>query len=461
LVLAAFCPLATLLAPAAGWMLMSGTALGAPPPAPPSTVGVMAVHRRAVTSSANYIGRIQAIDRVALVPRVTAYLEKRLFDEGAEVKKGDLLYVLEQGPFQAQVLAQQGTLAQAQANVINARVNFQRQAALLKTPAGQQQAYDNAQATAQSGAASVLTAQGNLQSAQIQLAYTEIRAPVDGRITSTAVNQGNVVSPTSGTLATIVTQDPMYVVFPAATRDVLTLQKKYEASGGLGQAAIRMTLGDGTRYDHDGHLDYVSPSVSNETDTITLRATVPNPTRGQNGATGLTSRELVDGEFVTVTVQDPHPVEHLVIPRSAVLSDQQGDYVFTVAAQNTAKRTNVKLGETVGTDAVVLSGLSEGQQVIVDGIQTVHDGAKVQPAAPQPVVADPDPAEGDGDGGGQKGSAKATSTGGVENSSTPGGLGMQPGGAQNAVPGSQGAKDQAAATHGNATPAAGASPSQR
>ena len=388
----------------------------------PLTVGVAPVRRRPVTASTEYIGRIQSIDRVALIARVTAYLDKRLFKEGSEVKKGDLLYVLEQGPFQAQVLAQQGTLAQAQANVVNARVNFQRQAELLKTPAGQKQAYDNAQETAQSGAASVLTAQGNLQSAQIQLGYTEIRAPVDGRITATSVNEGNVVSPSSGTLAVIGTQDPMYVLFSVATRDVLALQKKYQGtSGGFGQVAIKLTLGDGSQYDHDGQLDYVAPTVSTQTDTITLRATVANPTRGSSGPSGLTTRELVDGEFVTVTVQDPHPVEQLVVPRAAVLSDQQGDYVFTVGAQHKAQRLNLKLGETIGTDAVVLSGATEGQDIIVDGIQKVHDGAVVSPAAPQAVAADPEAP----------------------------------------APASQGTKNSAAAAQGSPSPAAGAAPAQR
>ena len=469
LALAALLPLGLSLVAAVGRTVI-GAAVAAPAGAPPPpAVGVMAVHSQPVTSSAQYIGRIQAIDRVALVPRVTAYLDRRLFEEGAEVKKGDLLYVLEQGPFQAQVLAQQGALAQAQANVVNARVNFQRQAELLRTPAGQKQAYDNASETAQSGAANVLTAQGNLQSAQIQLGYTEIRAPVDGRITSTAVNEGNVVSTSSGALATIVTQDPMYVVFPAATRDVLALQRKYQDSGGLGQAAVKLTLGDGSSYDHDGHLDYVSPTVANETDTITLRATVANPQRGHGaGGNGLTSRELVDGEFVTVTLQDPHPVQHLVIPRAAVLSDQQGDYAFTVDAQHHARRVNLKLGDIVGTESVVLSGLTEGEGVIVDGLQRVHDGGVVSPAAPQPVVADPDATQGQQSGAARNAVSGGSATGGPADTGAPGSgrNAGQPSGqtgiGQTGVGqgGSQAARDQAASRGSPSPPAPSASPSQ-
>lgn len=182
----------------------------------------------------------------------------------------------------------------------------------------------------------------------------------------------------------------MYLTFPVASRDVLSMQKKYAAQGGLAAVAIKLQLGDGTDYDHDGVLDYVSPTVSTNTDTITLRATVPNPKRDTSAAaSGLTSRELVDGEFVTVTVQDPHPVEQLVVPRAAVLSDQQGDYVYAVDAQHKAQRASVTLGESSGTSVVVVSGLQDGQQIVVDGLQRVHLGQPVTPAAPQQAMPDP------------------------------------------------------------------------
>ncbi|WP_428377698.1 efflux RND transporter periplasmic adaptor subunit [Lichenicoccus sp.] len=385
-----------ILSRAAPAVLLACAALGATgdravaqgaPPAP--AVGVTEVRSQPVTSVSQFIGRIQAVDSVALVARVTAFLERRLFTEGADVKKGDLLYVLEQGPFQAQVLAQQGALAQAQANIRYASLSLQRQQALLHTPAGQQSNLDNAVATAKGNAGAVLTAQGNLQSAQINLAYTEIRAPVDGRITETAVNEGNVVSPTSGTLATIVTQDPMYVEFPVATRDVVTLQKKYAALGGLGAARVHVMLTNGDTYDKAGKLDYVSPTVAANTDTIPLRATIANPERGGGDQGGVGSRQLVNGEFVTVQITDPHPVMSMIVPSAAVLSDQQGNYVFTLDAQNKAQRSNVKLGPLNGAQQVVESGLREGDRVIVDGVQRVHAGLQVQPEAPQAVVADP------------------------------------------------------------------------
>ena len=360
----------------------------------PPTVGVATVHSAPVTSTSQFFGRIQAIDSVALIARVTGYLDKRLFNGGEDVKQGQLLYLLEQGPFQAQVLAQQGNLAQAKANVRNASLSLKRQQALLHTPAGQQSNLDNAIATQGSSAGAVLTAEGNLQAAQINLGYTEIRSPIDGRISATSVNPGNVVGPTSGTLATVVSQDPMYVIFPVATREVVSLQKKFAAFGGLASAKIEMRLTDGTTYDKTGTLDYVAPTVSTNTDTITLRATVPNPERDGGDKGGVSSRELVDGAFVTVLITDPHPVVSILIPRAAVLSDQQGDYVYVVDAHNQAQRADVKLGQTMKANQVVLSGLKDGQTIIVDGLQRVHTGAKVKPTAPEAGVGDPDAAGG-------------------------------------------------------------------
>lgn len=358
---------------------------------PPAAVGVMEVHRAPVIETSEYVGRIQAVDSVALVPRITGFLEQRLFIEGSEVTKGQLLYVIEQPPYQAQVEANQGTLQQAQAQAQFANVQFQRQQNLLNTPAGQRSTYDQALATARSDAAQVLSAEANLKTAQINLGYTEIRAPIDGRITETSVNPGNVVSPTSGTLATIVSQDPMYVEFPIAERDLLQLRNRYGTQGGLAALQIRLRLNTGSIYDQPGKLDYVSPTVSTTTDTITLRATVPNPKRGQpaggsangaaNGGTG--DRQLINGEFVTVLLQAPQPISLVTIPQSAVLSDQQGSYVFALGSDNVAHRRNVHLGQQTGTEVAVLSGLDDGTRIVTEGLQRVHEGGKVVPGAPQ------------------------------------------------------------------------------
>ena len=183
------------------------------PSAGPPAVGVVRAERQQITESEEFIGRVQAIGRVALVARVSAFLEKRLFVEGAEVKQGDLLYVLEQPPFQAQVDADQAEVDQLVAQHRNAELTLQRAQYLLKTPAGQQSNVDSALASERALAAQIEGAKAQLRVAEINLGYTEIRAPIEGKISSTSVTEGNVVSPTSGTLATIVSQDPMYVIF--------------------------------------------------------------------------------------------------------------------------------------------------------------------------------------------------------------------------------------------------------
>ncbi len=363
-------------------------ALAQAPSGKPPAVGVVQARKVGITQTSEFVGRIQAIDRVALVSRVTAFLEQRLFTEGSEVRKGDLLYKLEQPPFQAAVESAQGAVGQQQAQLQNATITLGRAQSLLNTPAGQRSTVDDATASQRSYAAQVLTAQAQLQTAQINLNYTEIKAPIDGRISATAVTEGNVVSPSSGTLATVVSQDPEYVVFPIALRDLLDLRAKYASKGGYNAVVIRLRLPNGEIYGQTGKLDYSSPTVSTNTDTVTLRADIANPVLPNTTIGQLKLHELVDGEFVTVLVEGAQPIEVLQIPRAAVLSDQQGDYVYTVDGDNKAQQTRVQLGQSDGTNASVMSGLADGQSVVVDGVQRVHAGQAVSPGpanAPPPT----------------------------------------------------------------------------
>jgi biotin carboxyl carrier protein len=202
-------------------------------PAGPPAVGVVAAAYRPMAESTEINGRVQAEQRVDLVARVTAFLNEQLFVEGAEVKKGDLLYRLERAPFEADVEVKQAAVAEAEAQLENANVALDRAAELVKRGAGTQVTLDNARATQRTTAAQLKAAQAQLRQSQINLDYTEIRSPIDGRIGRTSVTIGNVVGPTSGTLATIVSADPMYVVFPVAMRRVLELRDRYVDKGGF------------------------------------------------------------------------------------------------------------------------------------------------------------------------------------------------------------------------------------
>lgn len=351
-------------------------ALAQPRGGPPPAVGVVAAKQQAITQSSEYIARIQATNRVNLVARVAAYLDEVLFTDGAEVKKGQLLYRLEQGPFQAEVHAREASIAQFKAQLRNAEIVLQRAQALLKTPAGQQATVDTALAAQDALKAQIMGAEAQLQQARINLDYTEIRAPIDGKIGRTAITAGNYVNPGSGTLVSIVSQDPMYIVFPVSTRTVIELQQR--AGGKAGALTIRVRLPDGTLYDQPGKLDFIDNSVSGNTDTMVLRGVVPNP-----------RRLLVDGELVQALLQDVKPTEALAVPRAAVLADQQGDYVFVVDKDNKVEKRPVKLGQSTPALAAVTSGLSEGENVVVDGIQRVRPGLVVSPGPAAQQVAPP------------------------------------------------------------------------
>ena len=369
--------------------VLSAGAKAQPAPGGPPAVGVVRAEKQQITQSNEFVGRIQSIGRVSLVARVTAFLEKREFVEGAEVKKGDLLYRLEQPPFQAQVDANQATVAQLEAQHNFAAQQLARSQYLIKTPAGQQQQVDQDISNERSLAAQAASAKAQLNIAEINLGYTEIRAPIDGKISATAVTEGNVVSPTSGTLATLVSQDPMYVNFPVAVRTALELRDKYVPKGGFEAVVIRLRLPTGKISNQVGHLDYVSPTVDQNTDTIALRGVVPNPVVIDAKPGQPTVRELTDQEFVTVLLEGVQPVEVLAIPRAAVLSDQQGDFVYIVDAQHRAQVRRIQLGQSTPTTAVIVSGVRDGELVISEGVQRVRPGEVVSPgpASPPPSAA--------------------------------------------------------------------------
>jgi membrane fusion protein (multidrug efflux system) len=354
------------------------------PGGPPPAVGVVRAAEKPIIESNSFVGRVQSTDRVALVARVTAFLEDRHFTEGTEVKKGDLLYTLEQPPFQADVQAKQAAVAQADAQLQNATIALNRAQQLLNTPAGQRSTYDDALATQRSDAAQLLAAQANLKQSQINLSYTQIYAPISGLIGRTSVTIGNVVSPSSGTLDTIVSQDPMYVLFPIPVRTALDLRDKYASKGGFSAVVIKLQLPNGKMYGQEGKLDFVNNSIDQSTDTIMLRGSIPNPPLpgAQPGLPGY--RELADGEFVNVILEGVQPVEVLAVPRVAVLSDQQGNYVYVVGGDNKVERRAIQLGQSTPTTASVTGGLKEGEMVIVDGLQKVRPGMAVQPGPASP-----------------------------------------------------------------------------
>lgn len=368
------------------FLIIGTSAAAAQPAAPPPAVGVVKAEKKPITETNTFIGRIQAINHVNVVARVTAFVDSVAFKDGQEVKKGDMLYRLERPPFEADLEAKQAVAAQMQAQLANANAALDRAKALLNTPAGLRSNYDAALATQGSYAAQLEGAKAAVKQSRINLDYTNITSPIDGKIGRTAITPGNVVSPSSGTLVTIVSQDPMYVLFPVSVAAAINLRKRYVPIGGFNAVVVRITLPDGRLYKQVGKLTFVNNTIDPQTDTLTLRATISNPPILDSANQQSVVRELFDGEFVTVSLEGVAPVEVLAIPREAVLTDQRGDYVYVVDAQGKAERRDIKLGQSTPTTASVLSGLKPGELVIAEGIQRVRSGEPVMagPVTPGP-----------------------------------------------------------------------------
>ncbi len=333
-------------------------------PAPQAVpVTVVAAGKQPVTQGTEFVGRVEAIQKVDVQARVSGYLVSVDFTEGSTVKEGDRLYTIDQAPFQAALQQARGTLLQAQAQLTNAGLQRRRAEELVKTSATSVATRDQRVAEEQTAQGQAMAADAALQTAAINLSYTVITAPIAGRIGRTAITKGNLVTPQTGTLTTIVSQDPVYVTFPVSQREFLRVEHgtQLETAGLL----VRVQLADGTPYPEPGRINFVNVTVDKSTDTVLVRATVPNP-RGT----------LVDGQFLRLRVEGDQPADMLVIPQAALLLDQQGAYVFVVDGGKAVVR-RLKTGEEIGRNVVVKDGLQEGDQVIVGGISLLRPGVPV------------------------------------------------------------------------------------
>ncbi|MCL2713129.1 MAG: efflux RND transporter periplasmic adaptor subunit [Alphaproteobacteria bacterium] len=354
-----------------------------PGPMGPPKVGVITVESKPVIDHSEFSGRVQSTDRVALIARVTAFMEKQLFRDGADVKKGELLYVLERGPFEADLENRKGLLAQQEAQAELANLTLTRAQQLLDRQAGPQSTVDSALAAQRSAQAQIASARAQVAQAQINLDYTEIRSPIEGRINRTSLTVGNVVGPTSGTLATVVSQDPMYVVFPMPVRALREMREKSADKGGLNAVEVRLRLANGRLYEKSGKINFVDTTVAQDTDSIMVRAVIANPPLAGGAALG---RELINDEFVTVVIESAMPQSLPSIPRAVVMADQQGDYVYVLDARNVVTQRRIRRGASTPRFAAVEEGLKEGDVVILEGVQRVRPGMEV---APQPAAAIP------------------------------------------------------------------------
>jgi membrane fusion protein (multidrug efflux system) len=305
--------------------------------------------------------------------RITGFLEQVLFKEGDMIKEGAALYTIEKGLFDAAVKQAEGALERSKAAKILTEVQLQRAEDLLAKASGTAVARDQALAADQQAQGTILIDEANLNTARINLGYTDITSPITGKVGKTSLTKGNVITPDSPPLTVIVSQDPMYVTFPVSQRD---FQKaRAGGKGDVSDIKVRLRFADDTVYDQPGQINFVNVTVDRATDTVMLRAAFPNP-----------NSTLVDGQLVRVTLESGKPDEKVVIPQGALIADQQGVYVFVVENDKaTIKR--VKPGGESGTNIVIDEGLSGGELVIVEGLQSIRPGAQVRATPVQPVAS--------------------------------------------------------------------------
>ncbi|HJS32807.1 MAG TPA: efflux RND transporter periplasmic adaptor subunit, partial [Alphaproteobacteria bacterium] len=290
---------------------------------PPPAVGVVAVERREMSIGVDFTGRVEAIDKVELRARVQGFLDKRQFTEGQTVKEGELLFIIEKDQYQAQVEQQKADVARAEAEAVNAAQQLQRGRELLRNNNISAATVDERAAREGVARAQVQQSKAALREAEINLGYTDIHAPIAGRIGRSTYTVGAFVGPESGTLATVVRQDPVYVAFPVTQRMLTEIRRRQAAGEAEQRLVAKVRLADGKFHPHPGKLSFVDVQVDRGTDTVIVRAEVPN-----------SEGFLVDGQFVTVVIEREQAEKVLVIPASAVQADQAGTFVLAVDNEN-------------------------------------------------------------------------------------------------------------------------------
>jgi len=339
------------------------------PGRPPPLVTVAPVTEQDVNPPTEYVGHVEAIQSVYLRARVEGFLEQVNFKEGSDVQAGELLYVIEQAPYQARVNADKALVAQAEATLTKAR-QYLKRARTVRSGGLSATDLDNAVAEELRAGAQLEQAKANLQIAQINLGYSSITAHISGRIGRTAFTRGNLVNPGSGPLARIVQIDPIRVVFSISENNLVAIKTALkDAAGDKTHPMLtpRIKLPGGQVLKTAGHLDFVDNAVDVSTGTIAVRAVFKNP-----------DGTLLPGQYVTVLVSRSEPKSMTVVPQSAVLEDHDGRYVLLVDDQNRVTMRRVQAGPLVGINWAIKSGLAVNEKVIVEGVQKVRPGQQVK-----------------------------------------------------------------------------------
>ncbi len=324
--------------------------------------------------SKSYIGRIEAVEDTNITAQISGYLKARHFEEGQMVEKGQLLYSIEPSSFEAQVASAKAALAQAKAALKKAELDHTRGKNLLPRGSISQSEFDALTAALLGARAELEAANAQLKLAEVNLSYTQIRAPFSGRISDTKMSTGDLVSPSSGVLTTLVSLDPVHTSFSVSERERLAMgmdQVKGDGSAESNRVEVQLELENGQFFEHLGKLDFLGNRIDTKTGTIAMRALVPNP-----------EQKLLPGQHIKVNLRDKNTKDVIVIPRRAVQTDLEGDFVMVMAEGNVAERRNVELGPQVEQGIIIREGLDQEDTVITQGLQRVRNGVEVRLQAP-------------------------------------------------------------------------------
>jgi membrane fusion protein (multidrug efflux system) len=337
-------------------------------------VEVLAVRTQDVVLTSELAGRTAPYLIAEVRPQVSGLIQARNFKEGGEVEAGQTLYQIEAARYESALDSAKASLAKAEANLTSTRLRASRYDELADIEAVSKQARDDAQAALKQAQADVQAAAAQVRAAQIDLGYTRVSAPISGRIGRSSVTPGALVTANqSNTLVTVQQLDPIYVDMTQSSTELMRLQKDL-AEGRVkaqGQGNVKLLLEDGSTYAHAGKLQFSEVSVDPNTGTVTLRAVFPNP-----------QRELLPGMYVRAVVEKGVSQQSIVVPQQAVSRDAKGNAsVLTVGADGKVQPRPVAIGQSLGNNWLITSGLQGGENVIVEGLQAVQPGMAVQATA--------------------------------------------------------------------------------
>ena len=336
---------------------------------PVPVVAIHDVESGALTVRREFIGRLDAPERVDLRARVSGILVSRHFDEGARVEQGQLLFEIERDTYEARVDQAEAEVASAEAQRENADVQLSRMEQLSVNRTVSEQDVDEARASALTARAAVQGARAALQQAELDLEHTRITATVGGRIGESEVDAGNLVGPDTGVLATLVSLDPIHVHFTLSDVEYLAFRRQ-SPDGRAPNIAPVLRLSDQSDYPHAGRLELIANEIDPGTGTLTARAEFPNP-----------DELLRPGQFVSVIFEGTTGEDVLMVPQAAVLSGQSGRSVMVVDGDGTVEQRAIETGESSGDSWVVTSGLAAGDRVVVRGLQKIRPGMTVDVTA--------------------------------------------------------------------------------